>query len=273
MRVVQVIILGMVQGLTEFLPVSSSGHLVLAQSLFGIADQGVFFEVILHFATLFAILVYFRKQLLALRGRDLYLLFLATLPAGAVGFLLHDWLVESYQNVSIAASMLILSGLVNILIQKKINNDSYDQLLSDKPPSKAEVNQVIQISGNSAFKIGLFQMVALLPGLTRSGTTVYGGLRQGLSREKAFEFSFLMAIPVVIGANTLELLRAFSSGATNMDFGLLEYSASFIAAFICGMISLRIVHLVLQKAKFSYFAIYCFIVGSGALLLHFVGFY
>lgn len=255
------IILGVVQGLTEFLPVSSSGHLVVAQALLGVADHNVLFEVVLHFATVLAILIFFRRRIYRLQAQEIALLGVASVPASLVGFFFNEAIVDSYSNVPLAASLLLVSGAINLLISKNLKQLS----LEEKP----EEVQAIKMTYRSALIIGLYQMVALAPGITRSGSTVLGGLRQGLSRLKAFEFSFLMAIPVILGANINELRKLATFDLAAMD--RLIFGLGFIFAFAVGLGSLWFLKIMIERAKFEYFAVYCWLAGVSLLVLYFAG--
>lgn len=250
------IVLGIVQGLTEFLPVSSSGHLVVIQSFLGATDQTIFFEVLLHFATLLAIIVFFRKKIVRLSRKEIKLLAISAIPVGAVGFLFNDQIAVAYSNAKLAAGLLFISGIINYLISKRLNSPKADNSSADQHP---------EVSNFQALKIGMYQLAAVAPGISRSGTTVLGGLNQGLNRFQAFEFSFLMALPVIFGANINEL-RKIENLAT-LEIGLSVAAAGFIAAFLAGLASLWLLKMVIEKAKFNYFAFYCWSASIVMLIL------
>lgn len=256
MTILQAFILGLVQGLTEFLPVSSSGHLVVIQSLMGVADPSVFFEVFLHFATLLAIVVFFWRRLLKLTKRDFILLAAASIPAGIFGALLGDYIIDLFSNLTLVAIMLLITGLLNLGIDERLAKET-------APPAKEL--EPIQLSIRQALVIGIFQMFAIIPGITRSGATVFGGLWQGLSRFSAFEFSFLMAIPVIIGANAFEL-KKLGSASTVLPASSTLF-VGFLTAFIVGIFSLRLLRYMTQKARFEVFAHYSFLAGGTLLVL------
>lgn len=239
------IILGAVQGFTEFLPVSSSGHLVIVQKFIpGFSQPGVFFDVVLHLATLCAVLVYFRKRLLSLTFNYYILLLIGTIPAVVIGFLFQDQLEAMFGNYKMVAIELIISGILNILIDRA-----------------REVKKVI--SNSDSFIIGIAQAIAIIPGISRSGATIFAGGRLGIKREEIAEFSFLLSIPAILGAAVLEFLKH----GTDTGIALSSYSGGFIAAFIFGLISIKLVFTSLTQRKFSVFGIYCIVLG---ILFYFV---
>lgn len=262
MTIFEAIILGLTQGLTEFLPISSSGHLVVLQDLMGVVDPSIFFEVWLHFATLLAILVFFRQRLLRLSWRDLGLLALASVPAAAVGLLLRSQLVAVFNSLTMVGLMLLATGVVNYLI---------DRQLEAKPAVEPVNNQdqPVADTARQAFKIGLYQMFALVPGISRSGITVFAGLNQNLNRLRTFEFSFLMAVPVIFGASLYELFKLDTLMLSNFNWPAL--SLGFVTAFATGLVSLWLLKFVIERAKFEYLAGYCWLLGGGILLLSLFG--
>ncbi len=261
MTVFDSIFLGIVQGLTEFLPISSSGHLVVTQALLGVTDHNVLFEVMLHCATLLAILLFFRKQIYELKAQKIVLLLVAFVPAGLVGFFFNDLIVESYSNVLLVALSLLVSGVINFMISRELKLHSLGK--------KAEKPEKTTLTYRSALTIGLYQMIALIPGVTRSGSTVLGGLKQELSRIKAFEFSFLMAIPVILGASANELAKLETFSLAEIDE--LVFGIGFLSAFVVGLGSLWLLRAMINRAKFEYFAVYCWLAGTSLLIFHFAG--
>ncbi|MDF1543895.1 MAG: undecaprenyl-diphosphate phosphatase [bacterium] len=249
------IVLGLLQGLTEFLPVSSSGHLVLAQWLMGVKQQGVTFEVIVHLGSLLAVLVYFRVRIFQLL-RSIYdpdfvqyrpmlgFLVLGTIPAGLAGVFLKDFFESIFSSPKIAAVMLLVTGLI---------------LLSTRFAPKVKR----PLTAGRSFLIGIGQAVAILPGISRSGSTIAAGMLLGVKPTEAAEFSFLLAIPAVGGAVLLEFTE------------LLKIESGFIGQYLCGavfsfMASLAAVYLVLatiRRGKIQYFAYYCFAIGLLGLYL------
>lgn len=250
----QAVFLAAVQGITEFLPISSSGHLVLFQKLFHLASPPVLFDVILHLGTLMAILVFFRKELWLLirewksKKNQWMFLIAGSIPAGFFGFLLNSKINTIFDSLSLVGMMWVIFGVFLISTRWLIK----EKLLQ----KKAE-----DIKWTDAIIIGLFQTVALFPGVSRSGSTIIGGLFRNFSREDAFFLSFLLSIPAVLGAATLELAGG-SVGEINLGTGIV----SVIIAGLVGYFSLKFLKKSLQSDKFYFFGFYCLILGITVLL-------
>ncbi|HOP39392.1 MAG TPA: undecaprenyl-diphosphate phosphatase, partial [Candidatus Woesebacteria bacterium] len=185
MNLITAMVLGLVQGFAEFLPISSSGHLVVIGHLLGIKDSNIAFDVFLHFATLLAILIYFKKDILSIKLNEIKAIIIGSIPATLVGLLFKDQFEALFGSVLIVSVFLIITGFLNLMTDSKLNK------LNDSVVIKKEVGI------KEALIIGIFQAFAILPGISRSGSTVAGGVLQNIDREKAFRFSFLMVIPVV----------------------------------------------------------------------------
>ena len=249
----QGIVLGLVQGLTEFLPVSSSGHLVLVEALTGVHFTGVAVEVSLHVATLGSVLVvYGRRGWDILRGlprrdgpsvRYALLLIVATIPAGVLGALFHHQIEARFHSLVFLAGTFVVTG--GVLWSTRASRGE-----RDVPTPRA------------AAAIGLAQAVAILPGISRSGSTVAAALWSGLGPVAAAEFSFLMAIPVIAGAALLEGRRAAIDIAA---VGLVPWVVSFVIAFAVGIWSIRFLVALLRRGRFYAFAPYCWAVGAFTL--------
>lgn len=249
----QGILLGLVQGLTEFLPVSSSGHLVLAEELAGVRTPGVFVEVALHVATLGSVLAVYGRRLAevtvgVLRGRreDLRyaaLLALATVPAGVAGVLWHDPVERAFDSIGFVGGAFIVTGLM---------------LWSTRRASGAEAAP----SSLGAVAVGLAQAVAILPGISRSGSTVSAALWCRLAPARAAEFSFLMAVPVIGGA---ALLEARTAAADSAAVGAGPLAAGCVVALVTGIWAIRFLVALLARGRFHAFAPYCWAVGAGTL--------
>ena len=198
MDLIQALILAIIQGMTEFLPVSSSAHLILIPKIIGWNDQGLLFDIALHFGTLLAVVIYFRDDLFQMiedliinRGNnimqsDVMILIIATVPVVLVGGLLNDWIENNLRSSNVIASTSIVFGLI---------------LLASDKFSSGKNNLTLQIG----LIIGLAQVLALIPGVSRSGITITMGLFMGLGRVKSARFSFLLAIPVILGASVLQV--------------------------------------------------------------------
>ena len=247
MHWLQAFILGIIQGLTEFLPISSSGHLVLAQHLLGMRTPGLLLEVVLHMGTLVAILIYFYndiKQLLQsviknsenARTYIIYLI-IATIPVICAGLLFKD-IIETTFTVSIVKWMLMITGLV-------VGSTYFFQ----NRPKKELVLM-------TALCIGFAQVFALLPGISRSGFTISVALIMGIQHEKAAKFSFFMAIPVLLGAGLLQLFTIDSQ--TNVF--LFPLIIGFISSVVTGYLVINWLLAVISRGIFYLFSLYCFVV-------------
>lgn len=262
MSVFQALILGILQGLTEFLPVSSSGHLVLGQSLLGFSKPPVTFDVLIHVGTLTAIIIFFKEELVKdTRAffRALFfcqfnkipkiyrLVIIGTIPTAVVGFLTSPFLEKIFNSTLIVGFSLIFTSL--FLFSTKFIKESVKKL------NKASL-------ADGLF-IGLFQSLAILPGISRSGSTVVSGLWRGLKRKDAFKFSFYLAIPAILGAQILEIKKLIEIANGMMA----SYLLGFISAMLAGVLSLKILKKMVIKGKLAYFAIYCFAVGSMVIII------
>ena len=263
MKFFEIVLLGIIQGLTEFFPVSSSGHLVLFQNLFGLREPQLLADVMLHFGTLLSLLVFLRRELAELAqslGRFclkpkenvsdpkiklLFFLFLASLPIAFMGYFFYDFIESLFGSLRAVGGALLLTGiflLLTKLAQEKQKNNIFHPLL-----------------------IGLLQGFALVPGFSRSGFTIGGALLLGWKRKDAAQFSFLLSIPAILGA-TLYQLRNIES--TSQSWPLLLVGV--IVAGVFGFIALTFLVKLIMRGKFSLFSYYCFFVGFIALLFSFL---
>lgn len=264
MSFVEAIILGLVQGLTEFLPVSSSGHLVLSQEILGVEDQGVTFEILVHFGTLLSVLIYFWKPLwrmilsiippfkeeFAKERRMIGYLALASVPAGLVGFSpLKDVFEGTYEKPAVVGLLLIVTGVILFL----------PRLFAKRLAKRQEKNEV---GVKSAIIMGVGQAFAILPGVSRSGATIVSGMMAGVKSSSAAEFSFLMAIPAIAAASFLEARKL-----SEIDAALLmPYLAGALVAFLSGLIAIYSVLAAIRRGKFEFFGVYCVVAGLAAFL-------
>lgn len=245
----QAIFLGILQGLTEFLPVSSSGHLVIAQSLIpGFSQPGVLFDAILHGGTMLAVLWYFRKMILGLDRRMLVLLAVGTVPAGIVGITLKDFLEGLFSNTRMVGIALLITGGMNWMI------DTRHKTLDTRHKSA--------IGWADAIVVGVAQAIAIIPGISRSGSTIFAGVIRGIKKEEAAVFSFLLSVPAVAGSVGLEAIS--HGGKDGIDFA--SYFLGAVAAFIVGYFSIGILMRFLLERKFKVFAIYCWVLGLTTLV-------
>ncbi|MDA1079507.1 MAG: undecaprenyl-diphosphate phosphatase [bacterium] len=237
MTIFQSLILGIVQGLTEFLPVSSSGHLVLFQSWFGFSQHDLFFDLLLHMATLGAVFIFFFPALKALTTKKIGLLVVGSIPAAVVGMLFKSQIEMLFASVLLVAVALLVTASINFGITYYLRKERAEEL-----------------SWKRAFFIGCLQAIAITPGISRSGSTIFAGLKAGLSREKAFEFSFLLSIPAIGGATLLQLLDMLEEGFAIPSLAPLV--VGFVAAFITGWLSLGLLKKLLVTSHFNFFGWY-----------------
>lgn len=246
MSIVDALILGSLQGLTEFLPISSSGHLVLGQAILGIKQPGNEFEILVHLGTLASVLVVFFEDIKSLlfsltsKKTQTFILFIliGTLPAVAIGLGFKDMFVSLFENVTAVGGALTFTGLV-------LYTSTYSK------------SKNIEHTYLSSVLIGCAQAVAIIPGVSRSGMTICTALFLGLSAKEAARFSFLLAIPAISGAG---LLTAFEMTGANPLPGSVAI-AGLVSSFIVGVFALKWLLGWLEKGKFHYFGIYCFVVG------------
>jgi undecaprenyl-diphosphatase len=258
---IQAIFLGIVQGLTEFFPVSSSGHLVFFQSLFGIKEPPIFFDVMLHVGTLLAVVVYLRREILQIlqglgaalqgksEGRDGLRMFLwmviASIPTGLMGIVLKDWFESVFSQPRFVGYMVLVTGLILWLTRWV----------------KREGKDIRKMRWPDALLIGIAQGVAIIPGISRSGSTISAGLFLGLDRVLAGKFSFLLSIPAILGAALLESRKIGSAG----DVGTILMGTA--VAGVVGYFSLKILMKIISIGKVSHFSYYCWAMGVLMLLL------
>jgi len=239
------IFLGILQGLTEFFPVSSSGHLVIAQGLIpNFTQEGVLFDVFLHAGTVLAVLYYFRKTILKITPKYLSFLLIGTIPAGLAGLFFSTPIEILFGKLSFVGFALIFTAILNFLTDR----------LNVKKQKMSIKNSLL---------VGLAQAIAIIPGISRSGSTIFAGTGLGLKREKAAEFSFLLSVPAIIGANILQFFKYGPDGMGNMGI----YMAGFLAAFFSGILAINLVLRFLLSSRFKIFAVYCLIIGVSVLLL------
>jgi undecaprenyl-diphosphatase len=264
--VIQAIILGLVQGATEFLPVSSSGHLVLVPWILGWQPPGVAFDAILHLGTLLAVVGVFWRELggllknlaLSIKERSLsgarqrkvaWLLILATLPAVVIGFLFEDLFASLFARPAWVGVLLLITGSFLAASERW----SRRALESD------------ELSWLDAVIIGIAQAAAIAPGISRSGATVSAGLWRGLRREASARFSFLLSVPIIAGAGLFEVKGLLE--APEFSISLLALLGGFLAAAIGGFLSIEFLLSYLRTRRLYPFAAYCWAVGSFAVVL------
>jgi undecaprenyl-diphosphatase len=245
--------LGIVQGLTEFLPVSSSGHLVLAEAILGVKQQGAGFEVFAHFGTLLAILLYYRRDLLDMTvsvvrlRRDEHLrlfslICLGSIPIVIVGLFFRHRIEGAFDDPRIAAGMLLVTGSF---------------LLATRFARRGER----RVGPGRAVLIGIAQCIALLPGISRSGSTISTGMFLGVDRDQAARFSFLLVIPALVAAVALKVLEGVPGGS------VAAYATGAATAFVSGYLALVWLIRIVSRGRLDRFGWYCLAVGAAALAL------
>jgi len=271
MTYLNAVVLGLIQGLAEFLPISSSGHLALFQNFLGLNEPMLFFDVMLHVGTLLAVFVYFRSEItgvaLAAAGRApgapgawpasvadgrkiILLILIASVPAGVVGLVLGDAVESAFGSVAAVGGLLLVTGAFLLAADTKTRRN----------PADGAPAAMMGLAG--ALIIGSAQAFALLPGVSRSGATICAAIFIGVARRDAARFSFLMAIPAIAGAAVLHLKDA-GTGLPPM----LPVIIGAAVAFISGLIALKWLLAVLTRGRLLWFSIYCFAIGAAAIVL------
>ncbi|MBQ6575774.1 MAG: undecaprenyl-diphosphate phosphatase [Lachnospiraceae bacterium] len=289
MDILKAVLMGIIQGATEFLPVSSSGHLALIKGLFGMDNASILFDVLLHFATLVAICVVFWKDVFKLVAefglmcRDIFenivtfgrslsapghseyihvlsspyrkfvlLVIISTIPTGIIGIFMKNIVEFTTSNLLVTGICLLCTGLILAL----------SDFLADGDKKLKEMNNF------DAFAIGVTQGVATLPGLSRSGTTIVAALLCGIDRKFAAKYSFIMSIPAVLGALILELFDLGSESVSGGDVGC--YIVGMIVAAVVGFFALKFIMNIVVSRYFKYFAYYCAAIGIVSIIVFFV---
>lgn len=275
MSVFKAFILGLIQGISEFLPISSSGHLAITGKLMGIDPEGdnlLSFNILLHVATLVAVFIVYKKDIWEMikaffamigdvcKGKGLRLreftyrrlivmLIVATLPAVVAALLLGD-IIENPALWQIGTFLIVTAIL--LFLSEKLAGGNID---------------IEKMSVKRAFCVGCFQGLGTLPGISRSGSTIVGGLFCGLDKKTAVRFSFLMSIPAILGALVLDIKDMFS--ATSQTLSFLPVAVGMITAAVSGYFAIKFLLKIVEKSKLSYFSIYCIFAGTAAIILNF----
>ncbi|SCY82360.1 undecaprenyl-diphosphate phosphatase [Alkaliphilus peptidifermentans] len=275
MTIIKAIILGIVQGLTEFLPVSSSGHLAITQQLLKVPEDKIFFlTVMLHVGTLVSVFFIYYKDIFNIIKESLLLIIelftgkgfkinnqyrrlaimiiVATTPTGLMGLFLKDVFSGFYTSSLVIGVSLIITGTL-LWLAEKYNKG---------------IRNIHQMKWYDAVIVGLFQGFAMTPGISRSGATIVGSLFRGFNKELATKFSFLISIPAILGATILETRDAFSVGLGDMTFGVLV--AGILAAFLSGVFAIRTLINFIKKEKLYYFSFYTWTIGCIVVIISIV---
>ena len=265
MDIIQAIIIGLVQGLTEFLPVSSSAHLIFIQHFLGVTEPSLAFDVLLHLGTVVAVVGYFWRDILQMiiaffsslvdlfKGRFIseikkdqykkltWYVIIATIPVGIIGYLFNSTIESLFTGISIPAFFLLITGCI-LYFSQRMNS--------------GEIN-LKNMSWKETIIVGCGQACALLPGLSRSGTTIATGLFLGLDKEFAAKFSFILSIPAILGAAVYQL-KDVSGGSVELT----AWIAGFLVAVISGYFAIKFLLKLIQERSLDVFAYYCWIVGA-----------
>ena len=259
MSLIQAIILSIIEGITEFLPISSTGHMIIGSSLMGIAHEDFtkIFTVCIQFGAILSVTALYYKKFL--KSVDFYLkLFVAFIPAAIIGKLLNDYIDQLLESVVTVGITMFIGGIILLFVDKwfKDSNGTEEQ----------------EVSYFSALKIGLFQTIAMIPGVSRSAASIIGGLTQKLNRKNAAEFSFFLAVPTMFAASVYKLYKFMktASGFAEGQISLLVIGN--IVAFIVAMIAIKTFITFLTKYGFKLFGYYRIVVGLIILVLYFSGY-
>lgn len=269
MNILEAIFLGFIQGATEFLPISSSGHLVLIPAIFGLSQPNLSLIAIAHMGTLLAVLIYFWRDLWAiliavlqgLRQRNPmgssdsrlgWYIVVGSIPTAVIGLLFADFFEAVFGSPEIAAFFLLITAVLLVVGERVLTG----------------VKNIAQMSWADAIIVGLTQTFALFPGISRSGSTIAASLWRGLDRESAARYSFLLGVPAILGAGLLSVFDISAAG--NIGSQLPIYVATFLSAAIAGYACIAFLLRWLRNHSFYVFAIYCALLGGGYLLYSFL---
>jgi undecaprenyl-diphosphatase len=254
MSIFETLVIAIVEGLTEFLPVSSTGHMIIAQALLGVesSEFSKMFIVNIQFGAILSVLVLYWKRFL--QSWDFYKkLFIAFIPAAVIGFLAGDYIDALLENVFVVALMLVAGGIFMLFVDKLFNRSDEKQ----------------EMTWQRAMKIGFYQCIAMIPGVSRSMATIVGGMTTGLTRKNAAEFSFFLAVPTMAAASGYKMLKLFiePEGAKLLTDNLFTLIVGNLAAFIVAMAAIKFFIAFLTKYGFKAFGWYRIIAGGAILAL------
>jgi len=252
MDILQAIVIGIIEGFTEFLPISSTGHMIVASRFMGIEETALVkaYEVIIQFAAILAVMLIYREKLSLSKIELWKRLLLAFLPLAGVGYLLKDQ-IKALFSVEVVAIMFIIGGIVFLLVEKYYREE------------ESYTSDVESVSYRQALWIGIAQIFSLIPGTSRAGATIIGGLLTGLDRKTSAEFSFLLAIPVMAAVSGYDLLKHYSDFA---EANWIAFLIGFVVAFVVAYLTIKLFLVFLQRFTFVPFGIYRIL--FGLLLLY-----
>lgn len=255
MEIWQAIILGAVQGFAEFLPVSSSGHLILIQRWLGVSEGGLFFDVMLHIGTLIPVFIVFFKDIIGLFKKPfnkMLMLIIATIPAMLTGLLLGDVVEGAFYGGDLLAACLLALTFVLTATELFVS-----EIVSKKRQSE------LPLGYKNALAMGVAQSIAIVPGLSRSGTVISAGCYTGLDRKENANFTFLMSIPVILGAALLSGIKVIKDGAT---IEVLPLVFGMATAMVTGYIAIKVMLKIIKKANYKWFSLYLLIMATASII-------
>ncbi len=253
MDILQAIIIGIIEGFTEFLPISSTGHMIVASEFLGIEQSAVFkaYEVIIQFAAILAVMLLYREKI-NLKEIDLWQkIMVAFLPLAMIGFLLKDWVKEIFVT-STVAWMFIIGGIIFIIVEYFHKDEA------------CEAKEVESVTWKQALIIGFGQVLSLIPGTSRAGSTIIAGMLAGVNRKASTEFSFLLAIPVMMAVSGYDLLKHYHEF---MGADLTAFVVGFVVAFVVAYVTIKLFIVFLQRFTFVAFGIYRILFGIILLMI------
>lgn len=252
LSILQALLLGIIQGLTEFLPISSSGHLVIGQYFLRLREPELFFDISVHFATMIAVVIYFRSEVFKLikglflrnevEGRKtLLIIIIGTIPAAVIGYTLSSFFESAFSNPKMTSVMLMLTGFI----------------LLTTIPARPVGKKMWRLKWSDALIVGMAQAAAIMPGISRSGSTIAAGLHLGFKRDDAARFSFLLSLPAIFGATLFEAKDIASLPASQ----LVTVASGMLAAGIVGYLAIHYMLKIVSRGKLFWFAPYCIALG------------
>jgi Uncharacterized bacitracin resistance protein len=257
MTIGEAVVLAIVEGLTEFLPVSSTGHMIIASSVMGIASDPFTksFTIAIQFGAILSVVWLYWKNFF--QSIDFYFkLLIAFIPAAVLGFILNDFIDQLLERVEVVAVTLILGGILFLFIDKMF---------------KQSESSSLGVGYSSAFKIGLFQTIAMIPGVSRSAATIIGGLTQNLSRKTAAEFSFFLAVPTMFAATSYKLFKFYKEGNQFGQDEVISLAIGNVVAFIVALLAIKFFIQFLTRHGFKLFGYYRIALGGILLILYLAG--
>jgi undecaprenyl-diphosphatase len=279
MNILQAVMMGIVQGLAEFLPISSSGHLVVMQRVFGIAEPNLTFDIVVHLGSLLAVVIVFWPDIAALLRKPLQkmtgLLIVGTIPAVVIAFLFKDQIEGLFWNGFPLALAFIVTGMLLIFSDRFAPKKNASTGRSDALPGPADKTTACkksekEISYVDALVVGCMQAVGIPPGISRSGATISGALFRGLDRETAARFSFMLSVIAIAGAGVMQAKDIFAEKVAVAAADILPMVFGFAASAMVGYLAIRLLLQLIKTCKLKYFAYYVFALAALILVDTFI---